>query len=357
MQYDVLQEPFETDLHRKLRDILEGIPTFSRTINRSLEASSELGSWCADVYWTFALSENEARKKEMKMHHQFHGRNTDGPTAQLDKDVRRVREAVDLVHIQQIQPPKADTQQLSSKVIELQKLLAWHFERPSDTRCIVFVEKRHIARLLKRLFEHIGTQHLKTGLLIGQTDRSGDENISVRQQVMTISKFRSGELNCLFATSIAEEGLDIPDCNVVIRFDLYKTMIQYIQSRGRARHRNSNYYHMMEKGNSFHVRAIIEARQAEDVMRTFCQSLPEDRKLKGNDGDLGDILTTGSGCLSYTEPETGAKLTYGSSLGILAHFAAALVGLGVCSVTEGSLTNLRSSLEKATTSQGRLSIS
>lgn len=60
------------------------------------------------------------------------------------------------------------------------------------------------------------------------------------------------------ATSIAEEGLDIPDCNLIIRsailsniaetrelklsdnrFDLYDTLIQYIQSRGRARHTNS----------------------------------------------------------------------------------------------------------------------
>lgn len=46
--------------------------------------------------------------------------------------------------------------------------------------------------------------------------------------------------NCFqFATSVAEEGLDIPDCNLVVRFDLYHTLIQYVQSRGRARHSDS----------------------------------------------------------------------------------------------------------------------
>jgi endoribonuclease Dicer len=31
--------------------------------------------------------------------------------------------------------------------------------------------------------------------------------------------FRTGEYNLLFATSVAEEGLDIQPCRVVIRFD------------------------------------------------------------------------------------------------------------------------------------------
>jgi endoribonuclease Dicer len=43
--------------------------------------------------------------------------------------------------------------------------------------------------------------------------------------------------------SVAEEGLDIPSCNVVIRFDLCETLIEYIQSCGRARQRESRVFH------------------------------------------------------------------------------------------------------------------
>lgn len=46
-------------------------------------------------------------------------------------------------------------------------------------------------------------------------------------------------------TSVAEEGLDIPSCNVVIRFDLCETLIEYIQSCGRARQRESRVFALM----------------------------------------------------------------------------------------------------------------
>ena len=58
-------------------------------------------------------------------------------------------------------------------------------------------------------------------------------------------------------------------------------------------------------------------------MRQFCESLPGDRLLQGNDFDLGDL--SDSMQRSLTDLETGAKLTYGSSLAILSHFVSCLV--------------------------------
>jgi endoribonuclease Dicer len=55
------------------------------------------------------------------------------------------------------------------------------------------------------------------------------------------------QVTLLVATSVAEEGLDIRQCNVVIRFDLAKTVLAYIQSRGRARKPGSDYILMLER--------------------------------------------------------------------------------------------------------------
>ena len=136
--------------------------------------------------------------------------------------------------------------------------------------------------------------------------------------------FRKGTVNCLFATSVAEEGLDIPDCNLVIRFDLYSTLIQYIQSRGRARHTNSRYIHMHEANNQEHRQLIAEVRSHENVLKSFCSAMPEDRKLTGNNFDLDHFLAKERTHRVYTVPETGAKLTYRMSLMVLTNFVDSL---------------------------------
>lgn len=140
-----------------------------------------------------------------------------------------------------------------------------------------------------------------------------------------MTKFRNGELNCLFATSVAEEGLDIPECNLVIRFDLYKSMIQFIQSKGRARQRNSNFVHMVEQNNALHEQIVRNAQQAARRMHDFCKQQPEDRLLKGaTDDDMDEALHRDleDDNYSFVHPETGAKLTFNSALVLLARFCA-----------------------------------
>lgn len=85
---------------------------------------------------------------------------------------------------------------------------------------------------------------------------------------------------------------------------------------------------MVERDNMIHQSSMEEVRRSEDLMRRFCTSLPADRLLQGsNDIDvLFEKERYRKSCIIET---TGAKLTYPSSLGVLAHYASSLVRLPI----------------------------
>ena len=238
------------------------------------------------------------------------------------RDIRQVKEACRIASSHQPKHP-SEAGQLSPKVELFVKRLSEMFATSESRKCIVFTQRRNTAKTLHRLCEKLDITNLRPGVLVGIShDLTG--STTFRHQFLVLSKFRQGEINCLFATSVAEEGLDIPDCNLVVRFDLYDTLIQYVQSRGRARHANSTYATMIEMGNDDHKRRLQEVREAESLMKAFCKSLPEDRLLHGNDHDLDILLKKEEKKRIYTVPSTGAKLTYGHAINVLERYASSL---------------------------------
>ena len=317
------QHPLESDLFRHLKSTLGNLHLVQPLFGRATEINSHLGRWCSDYYWTFALAEKQAQRVENEYERRSRRRIIPQDQGEVDTEVEHIKQATSLVSSHDFLKPRMEVPSVSAKLISLYNLLAQYFERPSDHRCIVFVDQRVVARLLHKVFELTGGPHLRPGVLVGSgSGVFGDLQATFRNQVITLMKFRKGELNCLFATSVAEEGLDVPDCNLVVRFDICKTMIQYVQSRGRARHKNSRFLHMLEQNNSVQDRTLQDNRYSELLMRTFCEALPADRRLIGND-DL-DSVSTSDSQMTFTVPTTGAKITSASCLQLLGHFVSSL---------------------------------
>ena len=59
------------------------------------------------------------------------------------------------------------------------------------------------------------------------------DQASYKKQEEILRKFRHREFNVLISTGILEEGLDIPRCNLVVRFDLPRHYKSYVQSKVR----------------------------------------------------------------------------------------------------------------------------
>lgn len=326
--YTRLQCPYETPLCSEMKARYGDLGALSKNFKNAKEITSNLGEWCADQLWHFALAEEESMTKvERKMERVFLRDQDHQPMQLLDKELSRLREARDIVSGWKFAEPIVEGNSVSPKALLLNNYLHLIFETPTDAKCIIFVKRRNTARLLRQLLTKLGPSHMRLDLLMGNRQgEMGDVKLSFRQQVITLMKFRKGDLNCLIATSVAEEGLDIPDCNIVIRFDLYETLIQYIQSRGRARHISSKYIHMVEEGNRTHFQAVEDVRLGEQVMRQFCEALPADRVLQGEDGILETAMAKEKTHRKFVVPGTDATLTYASALVVLAHFVSCLVG-------------------------------
>ncbi|EUC50760.1 hypothetical protein COCMIDRAFT_80904 [Bipolaris oryzae ATCC 44560] len=323
--YPRLQEEHETPLHQKIKARFGDISAFDKYFLASKRHGRELGRWASDMYWSFVFTDEQSRKLEQRERLK-HSKNRPDEVKEWDAKVKRLQEAAEFVQQFNFGACTLSDQDVSSKVQKLHYWLNLYYERSDEARCIVFVEQRQTARLLQLIFSQIGGPHLRCSVLVGVNTREHEQNISLRNQILTVAKFRRGELNCLFATSVAEEGLDIPQCNLVVRFDLYRTMIAYVQSRGRARHRNSKYLHMIEEGNHDHRERVMDVKLDEQVMRRFCRELPQDRHIDEYDNERMDLLTFEDQLYPSFITKLGAKLSFRSSLAILNHFVATLPG-------------------------------
>jgi Fanconi anemia group M protein len=69
---------------------------------------------------------------------------------------------------------------------------------------------------------------------LGQASRGEDRGMSQKEQEEILRKFRNNEINVLISTQIGEEGLDIPETDLVIFHEPVSSEIRNIQRRGRT---------------------------------------------------------------------------------------------------------------------------
>ena len=62
-----------------------------------------------------------------------------------------------------------------------------------------------------------------------------------------IEDFKNDKINILIATSVIEEGLDVSTCNLVVSINEVLNVKSFIQTKGRARQRNSKFIFLCAK--------------------------------------------------------------------------------------------------------------
>ncbi|KFK24145.1 hypothetical protein AALP_AAs61459U000300 [Arabis alpina] len=209
---------------------------------------------------------------------------------------------------------------VTPKVQSLIKLLL-KYQHTADFRAIVFVERVVAALVLPKVFAALPSLgFIRCASMIGHNN---SHEMKSSQMQDTISKFRDGHVTLLVATSVAEEGLDIRQCNVVMRFDLAKTVLAYIQSRGRARKPGSDYILMVERENVTHAAFLRNARNSEETLRKEAIERTDLSHLK----DRSRLITIDSvpGTV-YKVEKTGAMVSLNSAVGLVHFYCSQLPG-------------------------------
>ena len=123
-----------------------------------------------------------------------------------------------------------DFDDLHPKFRRTRILLAETLGIEEGDRVIVFTESRDTAETLT---EFLG-EHFSVHKFVGQGDKEGSDGMTQKQQQETLDAFRAGEFEVLVSTSVAEEGLDVPEVDLVLFYEPVPTAIRSIQRRGRT---------------------------------------------------------------------------------------------------------------------------
>ncbi len=166
------------------------------------------------------------------------------------------------------------------KLIKIRDLLQEQFTKNPDSRVLIFANFRDTVDTIVEFInksvaisaqKFIGQQARKKGKKI-------EKGMTQKEQIAILDEFRSGNINTLVATSVAEEGLDIAECDLVVFYDVIPSEIRTIQRRGRTgRQSKGTVYVLMAKGTreeGYYWAEKRREKQMKQVLTNYNHEIP-----------------------------------------------------------------------------------
>jgi len=139
-----------------------------------------------------------------------------------DVNFKIARIAINKLLEQEIDHPKLD---------ELKKIIKNQIIKNSNSKIIIFSQFRDTAVKIHEELETLS--NISSKVFVGQAKKK-NSGLTQKEQKKIIEDFKNEKFNCLIATSVAEEGLDIPSVDLVLFYEPVPSGIRTIQRRGRT---------------------------------------------------------------------------------------------------------------------------
>ncbi|XP_070162593.1 endoribonuclease Dicer isoform X3 [Polyergus mexicanus] len=164
--------------------------------------------------------------------------------------------------------------------------------------CIIFVKERfmtqviyHILKTLSKLDKQYNflLPDYVTGFQNNPYKHSREITCIAKWNKEVLHRFKTGSSNCIVATDVVDEGIDVPNCTLIIRYDMPMDFRSYVQSKGRARHSSSQYMVLMPKDDIAFLRRYENYKNTESILKMSLVGQSELRTLP-TDSDISSCL-------------------------------------------------------------------
>lgn len=164
------------------------------------------------------------------------------------------------------------------KLLKLTELIQEE-SKNENIKIIVFTQFRDTASIIAKRLNEISK--IKAKVFMGQTKKISEDNksstgLSQKEQKKIIEEFSEGKINILCATSIGEEGLDIPEVNMVIFYEPIPSAIRSIQRRGRTARLMKGKLIVLITKNTRDQSFYYASRSREKKMHSAIKSIKDD---------------------------------------------------------------------------------
>ena len=192
------------------KEIVSGVDSF---IPASLVASAIKLSYALELLETQGISPLDNYLKRLKLQKSKAVKN-------LMRD-ERMHTIISMVHDMN----KLDIDH--PKIGELVKIVKKH----EKDKIIIFTQYRDS---VDKIIEKLNENDILAHEFVGQARKGEKKGMTQIQQTRILNNFREGKYTALVCTSVAEEGLDIPQVDLVVFYEPIPSEIRSIQRRGRT---------------------------------------------------------------------------------------------------------------------------
>lgn len=139
-----------------------------------------------------------------------------------------------------------------------------------SSQILIFSHYRDTAT---HIVDELNKMGIKSFRFVGQSTRNNDIGMKQNEQSVILDSFRKKEFNVLVATSIAEEGLDIPEVKLVIFYEPVASEIRHIQRKGRTGRKSSGNVIILAAKDTVDMRILFANKRRIEKMKTIFNTM------------------------------------------------------------------------------------